>query len=143
MFLPLPASLPTVAMTTDIDVTVDATGVPDPPFYNEAAFIIGMVILGVVILFVISAVILCCVRPRGNTKFPTRTATFNRNSSIAKRYSSASNWSNRYSKMGSPGSPDHGRSTGRWKPGDIQQVRRVCVCAVSYTHLTLPTIYSV
>lgn len=40
---------------------------PDRLFYQEAAFIIGIIVLGVAILFVIGAVSLCCLRPRGSS----------------------------------------------------------------------------
>ena len=41
----------------------------ETPFYREAAFIIGMVILGVVLVFTACAIFLCCVRPRGNAGY--------------------------------------------------------------------------
>ena len=46
--------------------TVTSTTVP---FYREAAFIVGMVILGVVLMFTACAIFLCCVRPRGNAGY--------------------------------------------------------------------------
>lgn len=113
--------MPTDTPTTDDDVTVGVPTVPaGEPFYTQAAFIIGMVILGVVILFIICAIVLCLVRPRGDSKFPTsRPATIDRNSSLAKRYSSMSK---RYSRMGSPSGTEYGHSTGKWRPGDQNQV---------------------
>ena len=118
-------------------VTVGGTGAPTgPPFYTQAGFIIGMVILGVVILFPLVVLILCLVRPKGSTKFPSGAASISRNASIAKRYSSFSNRSKRYSKMGSPTSPEHGHFTGKWRPGDLHQVSvDIYVCVSMNVHV--------
>ena len=56
----MPSESPTVTSTTT------AT---EAPFYREAAFIVGMVILGVVLMFTACAIFLCCVRPRGNAGY--------------------------------------------------------------------------
>ena len=49
--------------------TVTSITVTETPFYREAAFIVGMVILGVVLVFTACAIFLCCVRPRGNAGY--------------------------------------------------------------------------
>lgn len=59
--------------TTPSDSTTDANdGSSDEgsPFYKEAAFITGMVILGACLLFIAGAVFLCFVRPLGDPGFP-------------------------------------------------------------------------
>ena len=53
----VPSESPTVTVPTET------------PFYREAAFIVGMVILGVVLVFTACAIFLCCVRPRGNAGY--------------------------------------------------------------------------
>lgn len=114
---------PSVATALDGTVTVGGTDTPtDQPFYTQAGFIIGMVILGVVILFPLVVLVLCCIRPKGSGKFPSGPVTFSRNASIVKRYSSFSNRPKSYSRIGSPVSPDGGVSTGKWRPGDMHQV---------------------
>ena len=110
-------------------VTMGGTSAPtDQPFYMQAGFIIGMVILGVVVFFPLIVLVLCCVHPKGSTKFPSGPAKLSRNASIIKRYSSYYDRSKRYNRMGSPGSPEHGHSMGKWRPGDVHQVSYACLC---------------
>jgi len=55
-----PSESPT-ATTSTVTLPTETT-----PFYREAAFIVGMVVLGVILLFTGCSIFLCCVRPRGN-----------------------------------------------------------------------------
>ena len=123
------APTPSVATTTDAAVTVGGTSAPtDQPFYMQAGFIIGMVILGVVVVFPLIVLVLCRVRPKGSGKFSSGRPKLSRNVSGIKRYSSYLDRSNRYGRMGSPaGSPEYGHAAGKWRPGDVHQVSRVCV----------------
>lgn len=50
---------PTSELTTSV-----STQPTEIPFYMEAAFIVGMVILAIALLFVSCAAFLCCIRPR-------------------------------------------------------------------------------
>ena len=128
-FFHFSAPTPSVATTTDMTVTMGGTSAPtDQPFYTQAGFIIGMVILGVVIIFLLVVVVLCCVRPKGISKFPSGPPKLSRNASSIRRYSSYYERSKRYSRMGSPGSPEHGHAVGKWKPGDVYPVSHVCIC---------------
>ena len=123
------APTPSVATTTDATVTVGGTSSPtDQPFYMQAGFIIGMVILGVVVVFPLIVLVLCCVRPKGSGKFSRPgPPKLSRNASGIKRYSSYLDRSNRYGRMGSPaGSPERGHAAGKWRPGDVHQVSHVC-----------------
>ena len=93
----------------------------------QAGFIIGMVILGVVVVFPLIVLVLCCVRPKGSGKFSRGPPKLSRNASGIKRYSSYLDRSNRYGRMGSPaGSPERGHAAGKWRPGDVHQVSLVC-----------------
>ena len=63
---------PTEVITTSPDtptVATDDSSGGDTPFYREAAFISGMVILGVCLVFIAGAVFLCFIRPRGDPGF--------------------------------------------------------------------------
>ena len=122
------APTPSIAITTDATVTVGGISAPtDQPFYMQAGFIIGMVILGVVVVFPLIVLVLCCVRPKGSGKFSRGPPKLSRNASGIKRYSSYLDRSNRYGRMGSPaGSPERGHAAGKWRPGDVHQVSHVC-----------------
>ena len=61
-----PTTMPSESPT---DTSITTVPTETPPFYREAAFIIGMVILGVVLVFTACAIFLCCVRPRGNAGY--------------------------------------------------------------------------
>ena len=61
-----PTMMPSVSPTV---TSITITAPTDAPFYREAAFIVGMVILGVVLVFTACAIFLCCVRPRGNAGY--------------------------------------------------------------------------
>lgn len=81
------------------------------PFYEEAAFIVGMVVLGVILVFLLCTIFLCCVRPRNGDK---KGLQVSRSFQVELDHSPSKN---EYSKLSEP-SPKRAPVTGSWSPGD-------------------------
>lgn len=77
------------------------------PFYVEAAFIIGMVILAVCVLFIAGAVLLFFVRPRGDPGFLASPRSITPHLDAPTRPSDTMNLTTR----------SHGTRAGSWSPG--------------------------
>jgi hypothetical protein len=92
------------------DMPTLTTGDPSedsPPFHKEAAFIVGMVVLGACLLFIAGAVGLCFIRPRGNPAFPASPQSISTHLETLPKHSDSAN-RNRHSR---------GTVTGSWSPG--------------------------
>ena len=105
---PTPDTTSTLAAAT----TLFSSEPTEIPFYEEAAFIVGMVVLGVILLFILCSIFLCCVSPRsgGDKKGLQVSRSFQLERPSSKK---------RYSKLSQP-SPERSRGpiTGSWSPGD-------------------------
>ena len=114
---------------TDLAATPPAPNVTTPtasssvptetPFYQQAAFIVGMVVLGFVLIFLLLVPIVCVlVRPRGDSTYKPSSPT------------ELGDVSHRYSRMENSPSPKRATPTskndtlspmhakGSWSPGD-------------------------
>lgn len=102
--------------TGSSEIPTATTGDPSDDgsrFYEEAAFIIGMVILGVCVLFLAGAVLLCFVRPRGNPGFPTSPRSISTHLDTPNKPSDTMNLTVQ----------SHGTRAGSWSPGQPIWVR--------------------
>ena len=105
-----PSTTSTMAQTTlqQTDLEPQPT---DIPFYQEAPFIVGMVVLGVAILFIFLLVFFWCVRPRGDKKGLHISRSFQPDNLLGR---------SPYSKVNQP-SPDR-HVTRSWSPKDVNMV---------------------
>lgn len=94
------------------------------PFYQEAAFIIGMVVLAVVIVLVLCALFLCLARPKQRLKYNLKsppTLEPGEGSPAVKKTPSRNN----YSKL----SPSPRHTTASWSPGQPMYSVRQYPCS--------------
>lgn len=108
--------LNTEISTGSSDTPTLSTGDPsedDPPFHKEAAFIVGMVVLGVCLLFIAGAVFLCFIRPRGDQAFPASPQSLSTHLETSPKHNDSVN-RNRQSR---------GTVAGSWSPGQPIWVR--------------------
>ena len=90
-----------------------ATALPQQltPFHRQPAFIAGMVIIGIVVIFLVCGGLLCCIRPRSDTKYQLR------GPSKIPLDASPSRKPGGYQRFDYPGEED-GAVTASWSPGD-------------------------
>lgn len=81
------------------------------PFHRQPAFIAGMVIIGIVLIFVILGGLLCCIQPRSDAKYQVRAP------SKIPLDVSPSRKPGGYQRFDYPGE-EHVPVTGSWSPGD-------------------------
>ena len=102
--------------TGSTEIPTVTTGGPSDdrsPFYEEAAFIIGMVILGVCVLFLAGAVLLCFVRPHGDPGFLTSPRSISTHLDTPNKPNDTMNLTVQ----------SHGTRAGSWSPGQPIWVR--------------------
>ncbi len=119
---------------TDLAATpTDAPGTSTPPspvptetpFFQQAAFIVGMIVLGVVLLVVIIAVIIfIVVRPRGDSPYKTTTppTELGNLTTGSQGYNRVEHTPSPQPPTPQPVTPSPKHMTGSWSPGDPYDV---------------------
>ena len=126
-----------VATVEPTNVTIATTPDSSTPFYQEAAFIIGMVILAVCLLFIVCAVLLCWVRPRGDPGYHLSASMHL--SETPSKYFQETPPNSKQRHRGDYGS--QGTVVGSWSPGQPIQVGIIIISSAVrevYISISLP-----